>query len=599
MVPNNHPACIIQQSFSLLLEMAAEVCNKLHVTSLNRQIEICRGLAGRSPLIDVAILGQFKAGKSSFLNSLIGRPLLPVGVIPVTTAITRIRYGDRDRAVVTHFDGTQDEIALDRLDEFTSEAKNPANIKDVAVVDIGLTSLAAYGGLRLVDTPGLGSVFKYHMETSENWLPEAGAAMLAISADRPLSEHDLALIQDLLRHTQRIVLLLTKADLLSAEQQAEVVRFFRETLKRELNREFPIFLYSTRSDQVTFKNRLEADLLLPLARNRDAEFAGILQYKLQSLGRSCREYLDIALQTSLRADADREGLRRQILVETINLTQIEEDLIVLTRAQAIHTRTHIDKYLSRFQAPLEERLTDALRNDLPTWQGNLWQLARRYEAWLMENLIVEIDALSVTERKHFFGTLIKAQAALDRYLDSFRALLGANIERVLGVKMSPASWKIEVAEPARPDISIGPVFEFHFDLLWFLIPMAIFRRFFDRHFLRLIPRQVYVNFSRLGAQWEMRINRAIEEMRKQAATYIREEIATIDALLSQSENQTESISKMKHDLEEALRHLNLVQQEGTQSIHGTARRRADGYGGIATLGYTWIAVEGLRLLGAL
>ncbi|HPX81196.1 MAG TPA: hypothetical protein PLB95_04825 [Syntrophales bacterium] len=70
---------------------------------------------------------------------------------------------------------------------------------------------------------------------------------------------------------------------------------------------------------------------------------------------------------------------------------------------------------------------------------------------------------------------------------------------------------------ARPDISIGQVFLFHFDLLWFLIPMAVFRGHFERHFIRQLARQVYVNTSRLAAQWEERINRAIEDMRMQAA----------------------------------------------------------------------------------
>ena len=48
---------------------------------------------------------------------------------------------------------------------------------------------------------------------------------------------------------------------------------------------------------------------------------------------------------------------------------------------------------------------------------------------------------------------------------------------------------------ARPDISIGQVFLFHFDLLWFLIPMAVFRGHFERHFIRQLARQVYVNTS--------------------------------------------------------------------------------------------------------
>jgi hypothetical protein len=175
-------------------------------------------------------------------------------------------------------------------------------------------------------------------------------------------------------------------------------------------------------------------------------------------------------------------------------------------------------------------------------------------------LILEIDAISVTERRHFFGTLLKAQSGLDRYLESFRALLGANVERVLGVKMAPNSWKIEVAEPARPDISIGHVFDFHFDLLWFLIPMFLFRPLFERHFLRLISRQVQVNFSRLSTQWEMRINRAIEDMRRQAAQYIRDEVATIDALLSHSEGKSDFIQQSINALEGQWQQMNPIQQ---------------------------------------
>ncbi|MBP8980424.1 MAG: dynamin family protein [Syntrophobacterales bacterium] len=545
----------IQTASAQILEVVQEVCETLQIVSLKRATEVCRSLVRQQPLIDVAILGQFKAGKSSFLNSLIGRRLLPVGVIPVTTVITRIQYGEKERAVVSHFDGSRTEIALEELVEYTSEAKNPGNQKDVAVVDIELPSLEDYAGLRLVDTPGLGSVFKYHMETSENWLPEVGAALLAISADRPLSEHDLALLRDLLQYTPRIVLLLTKADLLQPDQQREVVQFFKDTLLRELKQEFPIFLYSDRHDMEKFRHRLEMELLYKLSANRDAEFGRILQYKAESLAKSCRSYLEIALKTSQQADTDREALKAQILGEKGNYTQIHEDLIVMTRAQSIHTRTNIEKYLDRFKRPLHDRLTAALREEMPQWQGNLWKLTRRYEEWLRENLVVELDEISAREHKHFFGTLMKAHASLDRYLESFRALLGANIEKVLGIKMAPAEWKLEVTPPARPDISIGQVFMFHFDLLWFLIPMAIFRPYFERHFVHQLAQQVYINTSRLAAQWEERINRAIEDMRKQAARYIQEEMTTMDVLLSQNPGRTADIRRLTTTLEAAVLRL--------------------------------------------
>ena len=112
----------IQTASGRILDVVRQATDSLQILSLRRSAEACRVMATQHPFIDVAVLGQFKAGKSSFLNSLIGRRLLPVGVIPVTTVITRIQYGAVERAVVTLFDGTRTEISLYDLDAY-SEAK--------------------------------------------------------------------------------------------------------------------------------------------------------------------------------------------------------------------------------------------------------------------------------------------------------------------------------------------------------------------------------------------------------------------------------------------------------------------------------------------
>jgi ribosome biogenesis GTPase A len=70
-----------------------EICKQFQIISLKGLLDSCDNLLAENRVIDVAVLGQFKAGKSSFLNSLIGQQILPVGVIPVTTTITRIQYG--------------------------------------------------------------------------------------------------------------------------------------------------------------------------------------------------------------------------------------------------------------------------------------------------------------------------------------------------------------------------------------------------------------------------------------------------------------------------------------------------------------------------
>ena len=538
---------------SALLSRIEQICDQFHIVSLNRQIEACQNLLQQDRLIDVAILGQFKSGKSSFLNSLIGKPILPVGVIPVTTTITRLQYGKRERVIVRHFDGLQTEVDIGAIEEFTSEAQNPANRKNVELVDVELPSLEKYGGLRLVDTPGLGSIFKYHIETSENWLPEVGTALLAISSDRPLAEDDLQLIRELRTHTPKIVLLLTKVDLLSEEQQEEVVDFFRTALQRELHEEFPIFLYSTRLDTEQWRQRVENEIFRPLAINREEEFWNILQHKVRSLGKGCLNYLEIALKTSLQADFDREQLRKQILNEKVNYELIREEISLIARENSLQTRELIKNCLEKFhESQVKKKLLEILRKEMPSWKGNIGKLTRRYEDWLHETLAEELDRISKTEYKHFLGTLKKAHASLSRSLEAFRSLLNQNIERVLGLRLAEADWKIEVAEPHQPDIKIGRTFDFHFSLIWFLIPMFIFRPFFERHYLNEVPNEVFVNLSRLAAQWEDRINKAIEGLKKQALKYVQDELATIEALLSRPHGQTEEVQRRIEELKKIL-----------------------------------------------
>jgi GTP-binding protein EngB required for normal cell division len=527
-----------------VLQQIRAVCDRFNLISLNRRLETTEALVADNPPIDVAVLGQFKAGKSSFLNSLIGQPVLPVGAIPVTTAITRLQYGATERAIIRHFNGSITEAPLSDIAGYTSEAQNPGNQKNVEVVDIELPTMEAYAGLRLVDTPGLGSVYQYHKSTSENWLPEVGAALLAISADRPLSAPDLELIRELVNHTPNIIILLTKADLLSEEQRQEVTRFFSTTLQRELHRDLPVYLYSTKVGTGEFKRIVENEIIRKLAGNRDAEFMRILRYKTESLVHSCLGYLEVALNAALQADQDRESLRAQILDEKVNEALVLEELGMIARENQRQTRDLIQTYLDQFRGSVTKKVIKKLEKDMPGWKGNLWKLSRQYETWTSVTMTEEMRLLSKAEHGHFYGTLKKAHAGISRSLEAFRKFLDDNIQKVLSVKMAEVEWKIDVVEPERPDITFSKSFDVHLDLIWFLIPMFLFRKIFERHFLRSLPREVEKNISRLAAQWEKRINDAIDLMKKQAARYIQEELATIDGLLSKTRGQTDDIRRL-------------------------------------------------------
>ena len=289
-----------------MIEQIAEICEEFRIVTLNRQIKIVQKLLKSNKIIDIAILGQFKSGKSSFINSLVERTLLPTGVIPVTSVITRISYSENEYAEVIFESGSKKKIQLVEISQYIDESCNPENKKKVELVDIFLPSLKKYRGIRLVDTPGMGSYFKHNTETTMDWSPEAGISILDISAERPLSENEITLLKDLMNYSPKIIILLTKTDIFSDKQINEIKGYIRESLQKEFDIDFTLFEYSIHRETETYRSIIEKVLIEPLVTNIDTEFQKIIEHKIKNLIKETVNYLDIAYQASLKAESERE-----------------------------------------------------------------------------------------------------------------------------------------------------------------------------------------------------------------------------------------------------------------------------------------------------
>src|ERR1035441_1754341 len=114
-----------------VLGAVGDLCRRHEISALEDFLESCRAFAQEKTL-NIAVLGRFKAGKSSFLNHLLGRPLLPIGVIPVTSVVTEIEWGAHERAEILFADGRREQAPVDRIGDFISESRNSENFKQVA-----------------------------------------------------------------------------------------------------------------------------------------------------------------------------------------------------------------------------------------------------------------------------------------------------------------------------------------------------------------------------------------------------------------------------------------------------------------------------------
>jgi GTP-binding protein EngB required for normal cell division len=199
------------------LDLAEEVKERYDIESLSGLIASARAMT-RENEISVAVLGRFKAGKSSFLNHFLGRDFLPVGVVPVTSVVTKIRYGEHEEARVHYQDGRDPEIPLDGIGRYITEKTNPENVREVVLITVELPEVRRFRGLQFVDTPGLDSALAHNTQTALDWLPQVGLALVAVSVDPPLSQRDIELLQSLYQYTPKVAVLLTKADLLNEHE---------------------------------------------------------------------------------------------------------------------------------------------------------------------------------------------------------------------------------------------------------------------------------------------------------------------------------------------------------------------------------------------
>jgi GTP-binding protein EngB required for normal cell division len=208
---------------------------------------------------NLMVIGRFSRGKTSLMNALLDTERLPMGIVPITSVITTVVYGSRERALVEYQNShLKTEVTLDQLPQFITQQGNPGNQRRVALARIELPSELLRRGFHLVDTPGLGSAFTQNTLTTERFLPQADAFMVVTSFDSPLSGEELEVLRRIAPSASRVFLVINKHDLVSAADRAEVLTHVTDQARRVFGEAVP-GLFS-----VSARDALEAN------RSRDA-----------------------------------------------------------------------------------------------------------------------------------------------------------------------------------------------------------------------------------------------------------------------------------------------------------------------------------------
>ncbi|MEW6458027.1 MAG: dynamin family protein [Bacillota bacterium] len=401
---------------SVLLQALAELSetarSKENISAESLLSEASRRLMHET--VTLVILGEFKRGKSTFINALLGESLLPTAIVPLTAIPTIIRFGEQTGAEVVFETGEARDITVGELPDYVTERGNPKNIKRVREVLVTHPSEYLRQGIILVDTPGVGSVYAHNTDMAYAYLPRADAGVFVISIDAPLGRTELDYLADIQKYVHKFVFVLNKVDIAGADDLQEALEFTRRTLAENTGLKEPLLI--PLSARLALEGKTQADPgKYAASRMSDLErvLAGIIEKEKSALVLSAAASKGLRILNEFRLelelvrrslDDSLEELERKAAAfsaELKNLEQEREDSIYLLYREVEKLAAKVTEDMQAFEkqslGPLSRRLDEYIDQ---VWEGHpARKVAELAQAHMRELILEALHRQRITERE--------------------------------------------------------------------------------------------------------------------------------------------------------------------------------------------------------
>jgi len=270
----------------------------------------------------LAVLGQFKRGKSTFLNALLGEKLLPAAVVPLTSIPTYISWSPARKIKVIYCGGKEEEFdaansdqARDILAGYVTEERNPQNRRGVESVEVGYPSHLLHNGVALIDTPGIGSTFEHNTEATMKFIPQCDAAFFLISADPPITQVEIEFLKSVRSRVVRLFFIMNKIDYLNVNEQSESLSFLRNALSAQAKMPLDAAVFTVSSRQ-GLEARIHNDSELWKKSGMDAIEKHLVNFLVEQKSHT----LNLALTRKTQDVVSDSLMRLQLQQKTLSLS---------------------------------------------------------------------------------------------------------------------------------------------------------------------------------------------------------------------------------------------------------------------------------------
>ena len=202
------------------------------VSILNKQIR-----RARYPM-EVAITGQFSSGKSTFLNALLSRNILPTGITPVTSKVNFINYGEEYKLKITYYSGAQEYAPIEAIADFTDQRQN--EMKDIKYLTL-YAPMDILKDISFVDTPGLNSQSQSDTDTTRKVLRDVGGIIWLTLIDNAGKLSEAEVLEEYMQHFKnKSLCVLNQKDKLTPEQVNTTTNYVSDKFGKYFAKVVPI-----------------------------------------------------------------------------------------------------------------------------------------------------------------------------------------------------------------------------------------------------------------------------------------------------------------------------------------------------------------------
>ena len=403
-----------------------------------------------SQSFNLVVLGQFKRGKSTFINALLGAPILPTAVVPLTSVVTILSYGESPKAVVRFLSGGEKVIDVGEIASYITEKENPKNEKGVKEVEVFYPSEYLKNGVRIIDTPGVGSVYNHNTEVAYNYLPYVDAGIFIVSADPPLSQSEHSFLKDIKSSADKIFFVLNKIDQVNEEDRQESLEFTKMVIEEDFGKgKVKIFPLSARWALEGKLNKDEATLKKSLLPDFEARLRNFLiQEKGLVLLRSItNNLLRIVSNEMISSKLEEESLKLPLEELKRKIEQFENEVKLIEKereANVFLLQGHTKKIIQE----LDEAIGEFKKSRLPKLLADLEQEYMRRTALGGGNLREELEKFVFSAIQNTFSEWRQAitesiSSQLEAIHLDFARKVNSTIERITDLAGSIFSLKLE------------------------------------------------------------------------------------------------------------------------------------------------------------